>query len=130
MQGSPTSATRAIRTEPDTTKIVNACAAAAEDLAMTRQLADALDRENAALKERLETARHTEALLTELNETRRSEAEALRVTIAAKNETIAAKDAVIAKQDALVTTLKNRKSSPWKRIGDILIGVAVATLLK
>mgnify|MGYP007067076012 FL=1 len=54
----------------------------------------------------------------------------MRATVAAKNETIAAKDAVIGKQDELVRELKNKKTSPWKRLGDVLIGVAVSTLLR
>lgn len=111
-------------------QIVNACAAAAEELAVSRKLIDALERENHALNERLETAARTERLLNEITETRRTENEALRAAVSAKNETIAAKDAALAKQDELIAELKSRKSSPWKRIGDILIGVAVSSLLK
>ncbi len=110
--------------------IVNACAAVADELGVSRKLIDALERENRALNERLETARQTETLLRELSETRRSENEALRAAVTAKNETIAAKDAALAKQDELVVELKRRKSSPWKRIGDILIGVAISAVLK
>lgn len=95
-----------------------------------RRLATALERENAALRERLETASRTEAVLKELNETRRSETEALRSTLAAKNETLAAKDAAIVRQDALIAELKKRRSSPWKRVGDVLIGVAISAVLK
>ncbi len=69
-------------------------------------------------------------MLLELNETRKSENAALRTAVAAKNETIAAKDAVIAAQDKLVTGLKSKRSSPWKRLGDVLIGVAIAAILK
>ena len=65
----------------------------------------------------------------ELSETRKSEAEALRATISAKNETIAAKDAVIARQDDLVRELKSKKASPWKRLGDVLLGVAIFAVL-
>jgi hypothetical protein len=123
---SPTSATRA--SEP--TKIVNACAAAAAELTATREFAEALERENHALKERAATAIRTESLLAELAESRRTENEALRTAVAAKNETILAKDAAIAQQDELIADLKRRKSSPWKRIGDVLIGVAVSAILK
>ncbi len=89
-----------------------------------------LESENALLKERLETEKKTSALLAELNETRKSEGDALRNAIAAKNETLLAKDAVIASQDKLIETLKTKKSSPWKRFGDILIGVAAGMVLR
>lgn len=91
---------------------------------------DALETENAALKTRLATEKQLTVVLTELNETRKSEGDALRLTVAAKNETIAAKDAVIAQQDKLVETLRSKKPSPWRRIGDILIGAAVFAILK
>ena len=54
----------------------------------------------------------------------------MRAALAAGNETIAAKNNVIAKQDELIAELKKRKSSPWKRLGDVLIGVAAAAILK
>lgn len=101
-----------------------------EDLKATRVLVAALESENAALKTRIETEKQTNALLTELNETRKSETEALRGAVAAKNEAIAAKDAVIASQDKLIATLKHKKTSPWKRIGDVLIGAALFAILK
>ncbi|NOT47888.1 MAG: hypothetical protein HOP17_09100 [Acidobacteria bacterium] len=128
----PVTSERNVRTgsDGDWVLTVNACAAAAEELAVSRKLIDALERENRALNERLETAKRTETLLKELNETRRAENEALRSAVSAKNETIAAKDAALAKQDELIAELKRRKSSPWKRIGDILIGVAVSSILK
>jgi len=68
-------------------------------------------------------------VLSELDETRKEESEALRSAVAAKNETITAKDAVIATQDKLIETLKRKKSSPWKRLGDVLIGVGIGVLL-
>ncbi len=110
--------------------MVNACAAAVEELAVTRKLAEVLDRENTALRERLDTAKKTEALLNELDTTRRSENDALRAALSAKNETIAAKDKAIEKQDAVIAELKRKRSSPLKRLGDILIGVAVTAILK
>lgn len=124
----PTSATRA--NEPNASQIVNACAAAAEELIAARRLVSALERENLALRDRLQTAAQVESILQEIAETRRREAQALRAAITAKNETIAAKDSVIAKQDELIEKLKKRKSSPWKRVGDILIGVAISAVLK
>ena len=90
---------------------------------------DALERDNAALKQRLEIERQTTQLLTELDKTRKSESETLRSVVAAKNEALTAKDAVIASQDKLIETLKRKKSSPWKRIGDVLIGIGLGTVL-
>ena len=110
--------------------VISACAAAVEDLKATRRLADALEEENAALKTRLDTERQTTALLAQLNETRKSETDSLRATVAAKNEAIAAKDAVIAAQDKLIEALKKKKSSPWKRLQDVLIGAAIFAILK
>lgn len=104
--------------------------ATAVDLEKTRVLVRELEGENRLLGERLETERRTSALLTELNETRMSESQALRTTIAAKNETIAAKDAVIASQDKLIETLKRKKTSIWRRLGDVLIGAAAIAILK
>jgi septal ring factor EnvC (AmiA/AmiB activator) len=110
-------------------QLASACAAVVDELAASRTLIDTLENENAALKQRLDTEKRATALLTELNETRRSETEALRTALAAKNETLTAKDAVIASQDKLIETLKRKKSSPWKRIGDVLIGVGLGVLL-
>jgi hypothetical protein len=110
--------------------LISACAAAVEDLKVTRVLVDALESENAAVKTRLGTEKQTTALLIELNETRKSETDSLRSTIAAKNEAIAAKDAVITSQDRLIEVLKKKKASPWKRLGDVLIGAAIFALLK
>ena len=104
--------------------------ATAVELERTQVLVTALERENTALKERLETEKRSSAILTELAETRKAESDALRATVAAKNETIAAKDAVIGRQDKLVEALKAKKPSPWRRIGDVLIGAAVFAILK
>ena len=137
MPGSPKSDTRVTNEETNRTiknfsyqSIVNACAAAAEDLTETRRLAEALDKENTLLSERLETARQSSALLKELKETRKGETDALKAVIAAKNETITAKEAVIIKQDNLIRELKIKKTSPWKRLGDVLLGVAIFAVLK
>ena len=104
--------------------------AAAVELEKTRVLVSALESENRALNERLETEKRTTAIFTELNETRKSESEALRAAVTAKNETITAKDMVIASQDKLVAALKGKKQSPWRRIGDVLIGAAIFAILK
>ena len=110
--------------------LTNACAAAANELAKTLLFAAALERENELLNQRLATEKEQAALLTKLTASRKSEVEALQTTLAAKNETITAKDSVIAGQDKLIAALKTKKTSPWKRIGDVLIGVAISALLK
>jgi septal ring factor EnvC (AmiA/AmiB activator) len=120
----------AISSQQSETALVDACAAAVEDLKATRALADSLTAENAALKSRLETEKQTSALLSELNETRKSETESLRAAIAAGREALAAKDSVIASQDKLIEALKKKRSSPWQRLGDVLIGAAVFAILK
>jgi hypothetical protein len=109
---------------------VSACNAAVEELKVSRRLIGLLEQENSLLKERLETERRSASLLAELNETRRAEGAALRNVVAAKNETIFAKDAVIANQEKVIESLKAKKSSPWKRVGDVLIGVAAGALLR
>jgi chromosome segregation ATPase len=111
-------------------QLASACAAAADELAASRTLITALENENSALRTRLDTEKRTAVLLTELNETRKSETEALRTALAAKNEALTAKDSVIASQEKLIETLKRKKSSPWKRIGDVLIGVGLGIFLR
>lgn len=101
-----------------------------DELALSRRLIAALERENAALRERLATERSANAMLIELNETRKAETAALRDAIAAKNDAITAKDASIAAQDALIAQLKARKNSIWKRLGDIAIGAAVGAIIR
>lgn len=102
----------------------------AEELRLADRLIEALERENAALKTRLDTEQQANAVLKELNETRKSETEALRQTVAAKNETIAAKDAVITAQDKLIAGLKTKRTSVWRRIGDVAAGVALGAILR
>lgn len=110
--------------------VLSACANAVADLKATRTLVDSLETENIALKERLNTEQQLTATLTELNSTRKSENEALRVAIAAKDETIAAKKAAIYSQAKLIESLKRKKPSLLGRIGDVLIGVAAGALLQ
>lgn len=100
------------------------------ELAASRVLIEALERENAALKRRLETETAANALLTELNAVRKSETESLRTALAAKTETIAAKDAALAAQEKLIAELRRKKTSVWKRIGDIAIGVVAGAILR
>ena len=125
----PTSPARAL-TNVRATDTMVACAAAMEELSATRRLAEVLERENGLLKERLETERQANSLLSELSESRRAENDALRDALAAKNEVIAAKDAVIAGQEKLIAALQKRRSSPWKRLGDVLIGVAAGAIFR
>ncbi len=101
-----------------------------EELRLADRLIEVLERENSALKTRLDTERSANSILKELNETRKSETEALRQTVAAKNETIAAKDAVITAQDKLIAGLKTSRPSIWKRLGDIAIGAAAGAILR
>ncbi|MEP6789130.1 MAG: hypothetical protein ABJB40_11905 [Acidobacteriota bacterium] len=110
--------------------VIGVCMATAVELEKTRVLVAALESENNALGERLGTEKRITSILTELVGTHKSESEALRATIAAKNETITAKEAVIASQDKLIAALKQKKSSPWRRLGDVLIGAAVFAILK
>ena len=110
-------------------QLASACNAAADELTASRALIDALERDNAALKQGLEVEKQTTQLLTELDQTRKSESESLHSAITAKNEALAAKDSVIATQDKLIEALKRKKSSPWKRVGDVLIGIGLGTLL-
>lgn len=86
--------------------------------------------ENRSLKTRLETEKRVSAALNELNETRKSEAGALRATVVAKNETIAAKDNEIAARNELIHALKRKKASPWKRLGDVLLGIGLISILR
>jgi hypothetical protein len=111
-------------------KAVKACMAVAIELEKTRVLVDALEIEKRVVGERLETERAANALLTELAATRKSENDALRVAIDAKNETVAAKDKVIAAQDKLTASLKAKRPSLLRRIGDILAGAAAVAIFK
>ena len=112
------------------TRATSACNAAVDELIASRKLIEALEAENAGLKTSLETTSQLNSALTELNNTRKSESDALRNALAAKNETIAAKDAVIASQDKLIAELKRKKPSVWQRLGDILLGAGVIAVLK
>lgn len=115
---------------PKGVTLTAACNAAADELRASRILVEALENENVALRSRLDTERRANELLVELNETRRAENEALKATVAAKNETINAKDAAIAAQQKLIEHLKPKKRSTWARVADILLGAGVIAVLK
>ena len=110
--------------------MISACSATADELRATRTLVSLLETENAALKQRLETEQRIITLLTELNQTRTREAEALRSTVASQSATIQAKDTALAAQDKLIAELRRKKSSPWKRVMDVLVGVGVGVILR
>ena len=110
--------------------VIAACMATAVELEKARVTVSVLDGVNRLLTERLETEKRATAVLTELNETRKNENDALRAAVTAKNETISAKDAAIASQDKLIEALKKKKTSPWRRVGDILIGAAAGLILR
>lgn len=131
-ESSRSSATRADSpaAKTDGSTFLDACNASAEELISLRRLAELLEGENGLLKERLESAKRTASLQNEMNETLRSEGDLLRSTVAAKNETIKSKDIVIASQDKLITDLKAKRNSPWRRLGDVLIGVAAGLVLR
>ena len=121
---SPVSGTPAIK------KVLAACAAAAEELAASRELIAALEDERKALAERLATEQKATALLTEINSSRKAEADALRSAITARDDAIHSRDAVIASQEKLIAELKKHRSSVWRRIGDVLAGAAIFAIVK
>lgn len=107
-----------------------ACLSAAADLDATRRLVEALTAENAALAERLDAEKLAFAELSRLADVRGSQAEALKLSAAAAERVIAAKDAEIAARDKLIDSLRKKRASPWRRLGDILIGAAAVAVLK
>jgi septal ring factor EnvC (AmiA/AmiB activator) len=129
-QSTPPPTNSAPDSQTSATRAISACAAAVAELEASRRLIDLLERENRLVKDRLGTETRTTAMLTELNASRKAESESLRTALAAKAETLAAKDEVIASQQKLIDSLKAKKSSPWKRLGDILIGVAAGMVLR
>lgn len=110
--------------------VVAACAAAVEELAKSRELLTALERENDLLHARLETEKGKSALLAELGETRKRETEALREALAARRSEAEAQNAVIAAQDDLISALRKKRRSPFARIGDVLLGAGIIAILK
>ncbi|MBV9215921.1 MAG: hypothetical protein JO053_07060 [Acidobacteria bacterium] len=121
----PPSTNSAISSPSRGTAVINACSAAVDELIASRKLIEALDAENSGLKTSVETERRLNAVLIELNATRKSESDALRNALSAKNEALAAKELVIASQDKLIAELKRKKSSVWRRLGDVLVGAGL-----
>lgn len=134
--GSSVSVTPATSSGPSASRagkkadLKGACMAAAIELESSREMIAALETENSLLKERLDTEKRLTSALEELTQTQKAESTALRAAIEAKNETISAKDAVIAAQDKLNAELKAKRVSPWRRLGDVLIGAAAIAILK
>lgn len=124
MKSSQASATRA------DAGLREACLSAAADLDATRRLVEALTAENAALAERLDAEKLAFTELSRLADVRGSQAEALKLSAAAAERVIAAKDAEIAARDKLIDSLRKKRASPWRRLGDILIGAAAVAVLK
>lgn len=110
--------------------LVKSCSAVAIELEAARELITTLEDENKSLDARLATEREANGLLTELSATRKSESEALRSALAAKDEALAAKQDVITAQDRLLAELKMKKRSALSRITDILIGAGAALILR
>lgn len=104
--------------------------AATNEIETSRRLIALLEEENALLKKRLATEKEISTLLNQLAESRRLEAEGLRKATDAKDETIAALKQQAATQEKIIAELKRRKSSPLRRIGDVLIGIAAGMILK
>lgn len=104
--------------------------AAANEIETSRRLITLLEEENALLKKRLATEIEVSKVLNQLAESRRLEAEALRKATEAKDETIAALKQQTETQEKIIAELKRRKSSPLRRIGDVLIGIAAGMILR
>ena len=129
-QATPPSTNSAASSPSSSTRATKACNAAVDELIANRRLIETLDAENAGLKASLDAEHQLNMALTELNATRKSESDALRAALNAKNEALVAKDTVIASQDKLIAALKRKKPSAWRRLGDILLGAGVIAILK
>jgi hypothetical protein len=125
-----TNSAQSSRSSGTDARVFAACSAAADELKASRELTAAQDVEIGGLKEALNSERRTSALLEELDRTRKSEAEALRNAIAAKDEAIRTRDSLIATQDKLITALKNKKQSILRRVGDVLLGATVIAVIR
>ena len=123
--GSRNSATRATDES-----VLNACSSAVQELTASRRLIKLLESEAALLRSRLESEKQANVRLSELNQARMSEAEALRSAVAAERDSIVAKNDVIDAQRKLLDELKAKKRSVWSRIGDVAIGIAAGALLR
>jgi hypothetical protein len=104
--------------------------AAANEIETSRRLITLLEEENALLKKRLATEIEVSKVLNQLAESRRLEAEALRKAAEAKDDAIAALKQQTETQEKIIAELKRRRSSPLRRIGDVLIGIAAGMILR
>lgn len=100
------------------------------ELEAARNLIAASETETQLLRDRLETEKRLTQTLEALAASQRSETQALRSALDANAEALAAKNSVIASHEKLIAELKRNKSSPWRRIGDVLAGAAAVMLLK
>lgn len=126
----PSSATHAANRKTETDAALAACSNAADELAAARELNALLEEQRQLLKNRLEAEKQIAGLALELAESRRLETEALRRTADAKDEAIAALRERIALQEKMIAGLGRRKTSIWRRLGDVMIGIAAGAILK
>lgn len=104
--------------------------AAAVDLESTRELAAELDKKSELLTERLRSEENANGLAAEMIRTQASAISSLKDAIKAKDDAAGSKDAVIAAQEKLIESLRRKRSSPWSRIRDILIGAGAVLIFK
>lgn len=103
---------------------------ALDELELQDKVITAQDKLITALNDRLSTEKEKSALALELAEARKREAEAQRIAAGSAVEAIAAKDKIIANKDEQIEILKKKKPSILKRIGDVMLGVAAASLIR
>ena len=107
-----------------------ACMATAIELEATRQFVKELDAEREALQRRLITESDADLVEGELIKAQKAEIDSLRLALDAKDRSLKAKDTLIAEQDKLIGSLERKRSTPLKRLRDILIGAAAALIFK
>lgn len=120
----------AIRAKGDEHALAAACSQAADELSAVRAFAASLESQARELRTALAAERELNALLTELAATQKAQTKALTATIDAKNEALDAKGRTIAAQEELIGNLKQKRSSIWRRVGDVLLGAGAAIILK
>lgn len=83
-----------------------------------------------ALGGRVETEKEKSAVLTELAESRRREAESYKSANDALKTAIDAKNQIIANKDKEIEILKKKKSSLFDGLKKIAVGVAIGAVVK